>query len=182
MFSMTIPGRVGYQCSNFYRHLVKKGEIKDPDYFVDSKGQVHCKYGKGCRTRKNRDHEGDEEFEKKLRKKKKRKDSDDEENIYASSASNEDEEEDSKVYTEYKSARLANPLPGFKDPITMEQIEKPAISPYGHVMGYETWTRILSQEPRNVCPFTKQTLHRKDLVKLNFDNIEQYQDKIKNNH
>ncbi|CAG8452391.1 4011_t:CDS:2, partial [Racocetra fulgida] len=28
-----------------------------------------------------------------------------------------------------------NPLPGFIDPITLEEVVKPAISPYGHVMG-----------------------------------------------
>jgi len=28
-----------------------------------------------------------------------------------------------------------NPLPGFTDPITLEEVIKPAISPYGHVMG-----------------------------------------------
>jgi len=27
-------------------------------------------------------------------------------------------------------------LPGFIDPITLDQVEKPAISKYGHVMGY----------------------------------------------
>jgi hypothetical protein len=31
-----------------------------------------------------------------------------------------------------------NPLPGFIDPITLEAVVKPAISPYGHVMGYYT--------------------------------------------
>ncbi|CAJ0751894.1 11142_t:CDS:2, partial [Entrophospora sp. SA101] len=28
-----------------------------------------------------------------------------------------------------------NPLPGFIDPITLEEVNRPAISPYGHVMG-----------------------------------------------
>jgi hypothetical protein len=28
-----------------------------------------------------------------------------------------------------------NPLPGFMDPITQEEVEKPAISPLGYVMG-----------------------------------------------
>ena len=32
-----------------------------------------------------------------------------------------------------------NPLPGFIDPITLEAVVKPAISPYGHVMGYDTF-------------------------------------------
>lgn len=32
-----------------------------------------------------------------------------------------------------------NPLPGFIDPITLEPIASPAISPWGHVMGMATW-------------------------------------------
>eukprot|EP01083_Nonionella_stella_P037521 102291_1 len=52
------------------------------------------------------------------------------------------------------------PLPQFMDPITHEKVINPAISPYGHVMGYETWTRILRQEPKNICPLTKLPLTR----------------------
>jgi hypothetical protein len=32
--------------------------------------------------------------------------------------------------------QLDNPLPGFIDPITLDEVIKPAISKYGHVMGY----------------------------------------------
>ncbi len=39
-------------------------------------------------------------------------------------------------------ARLENPLPGFIDPITLEEVEMPAISPSGHVMGYKNWSRF----------------------------------------
>ncbi|KAL0486769.1 hypothetical protein AKO1_012106 [Acrasis kona] len=34
IFSKAIPGRVGYQCSNFYRLLISKGEIKDENGFL----------------------------------------------------------------------------------------------------------------------------------------------------
>lgn len=37
---MKIPGRVGYQCSNFYRQLVRDGEIKDENYEVNSDGKL----------------------------------------------------------------------------------------------------------------------------------------------
>ncbi len=37
---MNIPGRVGYQCSNFYRQLIKDGEIKDSNYHVDKDGKL----------------------------------------------------------------------------------------------------------------------------------------------
>ncbi len=34
IFSMKIPGRVGYACQQYYKHLVKTGEIKDPNYVL----------------------------------------------------------------------------------------------------------------------------------------------------
>ena len=37
---MQIPGRVGYQCSNFYRQLIKEGEIKDENYQFDKNGKL----------------------------------------------------------------------------------------------------------------------------------------------
>ncbi|KAJ1728395.1 hypothetical protein LPJ61_004054, partial [Coemansia biformis] len=41
IFSMTIPGRVGYQCSNYYRYLVENRLIQDPNYVLDEKGKAH---------------------------------------------------------------------------------------------------------------------------------------------
>jgi len=71
-----------------------------------------------------------------------------------------------------------NPLPGYVDPVSLEEVVKPAISPFGHVMGYANWSRVLSQEPRNVCLFTKKPLKKRDLVVLTWENIDQYRDKI----
>ncbi|RKP23270.1 hypothetical protein SYNPS1DRAFT_24717 [Syncephalis pseudoplumigaleata] len=72
-----------------------------------------------------------------------------------------------------------NPLPGYIDPITLEEVVKPAISPHGHVMGYDNWVRCLTRsEPRNVCPITKKPLSKRDLVVLTMDNIDEYRDKI----
>ncbi|KAJ2761355.1 hypothetical protein H4S06_001248 [Coemansia sp. BCRC 34490] len=77
-----------------------------------------------------------------------------------------------------------NPLPELIDPITLEPVAKPAISPYGHVMDYNSWVRCLMFPPegsqRNVCPLTKKPLSKRDLVVLTYDNIEQYRDKIVN--
>jgi len=39
IFSMSIPGRVGYQCANFYRKLIKDNEIQDPNYIFNEKGE-----------------------------------------------------------------------------------------------------------------------------------------------
>ncbi|GAA5811659.1 hypothetical protein MFLAVUS_005100 [Mucor flavus] len=68
------------------------------------------------------------------------------------------------------------PLPGFIDPITLEQIIKPAISKYGHVMGYDSWTRCLNnwEGKKNICPLTKKALTKRDLVVLTLDNMEEY--------
>lgn len=38
IFSMAIPGRVGYQCSNFYRKLIQEGDLTDPSYSIDEEG------------------------------------------------------------------------------------------------------------------------------------------------
>ena len=67
-------------------------------------------------------------------------------------------------------------LPGFVDPLTKMQVEEPAISPYGHVAGYETWCRVLrNADSKDTCPFTRQLLKRRDLVKLtHFQNIEEH--------
>lgn len=74
---------------------------------------------------------------------------------------------------------FSNPLPGFIDPITMQKVLKPAISPYGHVMGYDTWVRCISQEPKNTCPITKKPVTKRELILLTYDNIEEFRLKIK---
>lgn len=65
------------------------------------------------------------------------------------------------------------PLPGFVDPITLEQVVKPAISKYGHVMGYDSWTRCLTnwEGKRNICPLTKKALTKRDLGKANVQKV-----------
>ena len=58
-------------------------------------------------------------------------------------------------------------------------VEKPAISPYGHVLGYETWVKILGRAgARNTCPFTKQHLTRRSLTKLTVENIGDFKGTI----
>lgn len=43
IFSQAIPGRVGYQCANFYRKLIANKEIEDPSYFTDEDGILRHK-------------------------------------------------------------------------------------------------------------------------------------------
>lgn len=70
-----------------------------------------------------------------------------------------------------------NPIPGLIDPITLEPVTCPAISPYGHVMGLATWKAVVTEQGRR-CPFTKQPLAVEQLTRLTHNNIERYRDRI----
>ena len=68
-----------------------------------------------------------------------------------------------------------------RDIMTGEQVIKPAISPYGYVMGYDSWCTILrNAKTKNQCPFTKKHMTRRQLIKLNEENIDQFKDQIVN--
>jgi hypothetical protein len=45
LFAVPIRGRLGYQCSNFYRLLVNDGKIKDTHYDVLPHGKLQFKHG-----------------------------------------------------------------------------------------------------------------------------------------
>ena len=59
---MQIPGRVGYQCSNYYRQLIKEGEIKDENYTFDKNGKLVFRFrdkeGKSTPIRQKRNADG----------------------------------------------------------------------------------------------------------------------------
>jgi len=130
--------------------------------------------GKNGKKRKHND-ENDEDFtvnnkKKKRRRNKKKYDDNDEDEFHCKVS----------VDTTIKSG-IDNPMPDFIDSITGENVIKPTISPYGHVLGYDTWTKILrTSKTKNVCPFTVQKLTRRSLIKLTKENYEEYKDKIKN--
>lgn len=41
---MKIPGRVGYQCSNYYRQLIREGVIIDDFYYINEKNLLSFKF------------------------------------------------------------------------------------------------------------------------------------------
>jgi len=230
-FSISIPGRVGYQCSNYYRSLVKNGVIQDENYMLDEKGELRFHFkNKGfdrttIGTKPPKAKPPPKPKKPKMRpppkikapkmkkpkkepKKKKKKDEGDddtkgdktfrcsvktgeirrssrnagkERRKYSEGGEGEDGEGEENEDDEDGEDQGPPVLPpGFLDPITRMQIEEPAaISPYGHVAGYETWCQILrNPEAPDTCPFTRQSLKRRQLVKLTHENIAEYLDKM----
>ena len=42
LFAIPFRGRLGYQCSNFYRLLLESGKVTDPNYERDADGKLKC--------------------------------------------------------------------------------------------------------------------------------------------
>ena len=212
LFSKNIPGRVGYQCSNYYRTLVKNGTVVDDNYMVDESGQMRFNLkNKGFDRPAKVDENGQpvvvqkkrpapkapkpkkEPKPKKPKTKPKKKPKDDDKEFRCSAKLTVTRRSGrnagaTKKYTdgddsdEDEDFDEAPVLPGFIDPLTKMQVEDPAISPYGHVCGYETWCRVLRNfDSKDTCPFTRQPLKRRELVKLTHENIEEYRSKIVEN-
>jgi hypothetical protein len=70
-----------------------------------------------------------------------------------------------------------NPLAGYLDSITGEEVFNPYISKYGHVLSYTTWTKSLMT---GKCPFTNQPLGISDLKRITIENFSQYRSTMKN--
>eukprot|EP01135_Chromosphaera_perkinsii_P004303 Nk52_evm15s276 gene=Nk52_evmTU15s276 len=195
IFSQSIPGRVGYQCSNYYRQLIAKGKIDDPNYYMDDKGKVHYLFGKkqkdGTTTQEirtfTRTGSAAQARKGKATKRKKRSkyDSDTEDDSDDDFGMEDSWKPSAKFFTTKRSrllqgdlneedkAETPNPLPGFIDPITLDEVVMPAISPTGHVMSYSSWLQCLEQS--KVCPLTKKPLSKRELVILTPDNIDRYE-------
>jgi hypothetical protein len=43
-FSKSIPGRVGYQCSNYYRSLITQNKLEDENYQLDDQGKLRFNF------------------------------------------------------------------------------------------------------------------------------------------
>jgi len=102
-------------------------------------------------------------------------------------SSNEENEEDEAAKVEQadgEDQKNDDPLSiirNMTDIMTGQKMQQPTISPFGYVMDYNSWCSILrNARTKNKCPFTKKPMTRRQLVKLDADNIEQYKDKIVN--
>jgi hypothetical protein len=184
LFSMAIKGRVGYQCSNYYRGLIKSGGIVDPNYEVDAKGKIHYLFGKkegGSGVVRTHNKKGGSDAGKSKRKRKAEAGDDgEEEEVYPGEEISDESAPRPRTRTrghvvDQETGLVDNPLPGFIDPITLDQVVRPTISPQGMVMGYDSWIKCLSNpKQRDTCPLTKVRLGRRDLVELTLVNIEEF--------
>jgi len=230
LFSISIPGRVGYQCSNYYRKLVKHYKIWDPNYWFDGKklyfkrgqerneawvqyaftvledasgvfGKPPAQHPKRPSTLPSPEEikrtasngfpaEPPEGFNLKLpttnTKRKSRK------RIAPSVTRNRkrirtlnDSDSDCDIRSKTAAALLVPAggvaMPKFTDPFTKCPISSPAISPYGHVCEYDMWTKVLrTPGAKDICPFTRKPVTRRQLVKLTPENIDEYRSKVIN--
>ena len=168
--------------------MIEIGKIKDANYRLDEKGKAHYIGGKPRVITKFSELENDE--------------TDSEDNGSLNSNESESDEKEIKIVlhqnnsSNYKNSNSnhhnspphkptnfsfhENPLPGFIDTITKTEIVRPAISPYGHVLSYDTWLKcLLNSDRKNTCPLTNQPLHKRQLIFLTFENIELYRDRIR---
>lgn len=159
IFSMVIPGRVGYQCANYYRNLVLEGRIYDPRYKVIDGKLKYIAFHQKDSNNSNKSKKND-------------KDKDNDNDNYEGNGGND---EKLSIYERY--AR-ENPLIGAVDTLTREKIRVPALSPDGYLLDYNTWLKIIAET--GCDPYTTNHLTKRSLVILNYDNIEEYRDKIKN--
>jgi hypothetical protein len=173
-FSLSIPGRVGYQCSNFYRALLESGEMRDSRYVRGEDGRLH-------HTSRARTGQPQPQGKRKRQRSANVKPltADSIETIrFVIGRTRDPEPEDDHQMSRYDVWALQNPLPDAVDLITGDLIRVPAISPDGYVLDYRTWTDALADKPVN--PFTSNHVTKRQLVILTTENIGEYADRIVN--
>ncbi|KAF0478868.1 hypothetical protein F8M41_023931 [Gigaspora margarita] len=154
LVARNIPNRTGFQCHYEYNRLVTTGQISELEGCPVTPLRVN--YDKLVKSMSSN---GQIKRARKF------------------SSQKEDDKWNAKNKSKFNPW---NPLPNMKDAITMENMDEPAISPDGYVCDYKTWIKILhSRESKDTCPFTKKRLTRRQLVKLTFDNIADYLDRIR---
>ena len=182
IFSLGVPGRVGYQCSNFYRLLISNGELSDSRYIIGADGKLHHT----SHLHSNPEN-GTSSQPKKVKTNLKKLPPKAVESLVfhfvgSEKKARQDIEEDSADQNQnlcrYERWALQNPLPDVVDQITGEIIKVPTLSPDGYVLDYNTWMHSLMTKSEN--PFTRNQIKRRDLVVLTLDNIEKYRDSILN--
>jgi hypothetical protein len=168
LFSLGIPGRVGYQCSNFYRKLILAGEMTDSRYFTTPDGKLeHLTRVKDGGVLSTMSKVVSPRQPKRIREPK-------EEDESARFKSKKGD----PIKSRYDTWAMENPLEGAVDGITGDLIKVPAMSLDGYVLDYDTWIKLISRDKKN--PFTQKMINKRQLIILTKENYESYADKIVN--
>lgn len=157
IFSREIPGRVGYQCANYYRKLIGLGYVQDETFEIlpclegDARVRVGYKGGHApCRVL-------NEAYPASSRA------------VPSASSSSSSRAAPPKKRLREDPIPKEEYLLEQKDPLTLEPMRRPMLSPYGHVLDYDTWLNVFKES--KACPFTKQPLTRRDLIRLTKENV-----------
>eukprot|EP01084_Bolivina_argentea_P086760 156784_1 len=143
------------------------------------KNKTKKKKKKKKKSKNETEDASEEESESKKRSKKRKRDSDSDVSEHEPPQKKRKLLKAKKEEEEDKSPQSI--LDDMIDVMTGEKIVNPTISPFGHVMEYSSWCSILrNPRTKNKCPFTKKSVTRRSLIKLNADNIEEYKEKIVN--
>jgi hypothetical protein len=174
LFSEAIPGRVGYQCSNFYRRLILHGELTDPRYEFDENGKLrYLAQSRSSMPRSSRPERKrvvlslDDLMSLCFFRKQK-------EPISAPRIVTPPAPVPEEKLCRYERWALHNPIPDAVDPLTGEKMRVPAMSPDGYVCDYNTWMKTKEN------PFTRERLNKRALVVLTSENYEELKDRIRN--
>ena len=182
LFSMAIPGRVGYQCSNFYRQLILAGEVYDSKYFIGSDGKLHHKshfHPDGKPASKGIGHKHIKSvIDPKSILSLKFVWNENNFSCFNKECASKTKSNKGSSISRYEKWAFLNPMPDAVDYITGEKIRVPAMSPDGYVLDYNTWISTLKTKPEN--PFTRNRLQKRDLIVLTTENFDDYKSQIVN--
>lgn len=185
LFSRALPGRVGYQCSNFYRKLIDRGELYDPKYVRSTDGMIH--HTSHLKSSMEKSSQSTLDKPKKTVHHAKPIDDDriqsislfsstllaGQQKISSASTSRSESVDGLSLYERYA---MNNPIPGWTDPLTGEEMKAPAISPDLTLLDYNTWLQMIKQNHED--PFTKKPITKRQLIVLSSENWDEYKDKI----
>jgi hypothetical protein len=154
LFARGIPGRVGYECRNYYDRLVKAGEFEDD------------RYGEDMKVMKKSEREGGSVASTPKKRAP---------NTRRRVPEPESEEED-----EVGLDPEANPFAKMVDPFTFEPMAQPMASPGGVVLNKDTWTSMLQEGNIAICPYTRVPVKRRSLEPMTWENFDEWAPKLKN--
>ncbi|EAX88286.1 hypothetical protein TVAG_132910 [Trichomonas vaginalis G3] len=187
LFSRALPGRVGYQCSNFYRKLINSGELYDPKYVRSDDGMIHhTSHLKSAHEKVQNTLEKPKKFSHHA------KPIDDDcinsisffsstllaeqqkhPSQYPSSTSRSESSDGLSLYERYAAN---NPIPNWTDPLTGEIMKAPAVSPDLTLLDYNTWLQTIKQTHED--PFTKKPITKRQITVLSKENWDEFKDRI----